>query len=172
MSYIPKSKEDFIRKMAAAGSLYASMNNLPLQAMLACACAESGFGTSKIYQMTGCPFNLQKPAEWSYPQCAIMKIDTVNKAGEKARPAPFCMANTLEEAGRLWCEWLLNWPNPSPRNTLLALRNDPKQFAANLFLVGFAEGKKANTEEFAKLIDECKLMEFDTKGVAADTWGL
>jgi hypothetical protein len=172
MAYIPNSKEDFIRKMAAAGSLYASMNDLPLQAMIACACEESGFGTSKIYLMTGCPFNLQKPAEWKYPQCTIMKIGTVNKAGEKAKPAPFCVANTLEDAGRLWCEWILNWPNKSPRDTLLALRKIPKQFAVNLFLVGFAEGKKANTEKFAKLIDDCKLMEFDTKGVAADTWGL
>jgi hypothetical protein len=101
-----------------------------------------------------------------------MKINTVNKVGEKPKPAAFCVANTLEEAGRLWCEWIMNWPNPSPRSTLLGLRNDPKQFAANLFLVGFVEGRKANTQKFAKLIDECKLREFDTKGVAADTWGL
>jgi hypothetical protein len=143
-----------------------------LQAMIACACVEGTFGTSQIYLQTGCPFNLQKPKEWKYPQCTTTTIKTNNFKNEKPKAATFCNANSLEDAGRLWCEWILNWPNKSPRDTLLALRKDPKQFAVNLHLVGFAEMKKENTAEFGKVIDQFKLMQFDTKGVAADTWGL
>ncbi|MBS1795130.1 MAG: hypothetical protein JSS81_14825 [Acidobacteria bacterium] len=158
--YIPKSPEDFIEKMAASGKPWADFYNYPLAAMIACACAESGFGTSGIYKLTGCPFNLQKPSHWQYPKCQIKYLKTVNKEGEDPKPSPFCCANNLNDAARLWCEWINYFPNAGPRKKLEGYRADAKLFAANLHLVVFAEGKAANTKKFGDLITERNLLRF------------
>jgi hypothetical protein len=150
VAFIPKSNEDFIETMAKQGSLHAFINDLPLPAMVACACGESRFGKSVIYNSTGCPFNLQKPKEWKYPECSIMKIGTINKIGEHAKPAPFCVALNLCDAGRLWCEWIMHWPNTKATDQVLAFRSNAKEFARNLHLVGFAEGKKENTAKICR----------------------
>jgi hypothetical protein len=168
MPFIPKTPQDFITAMAAAGAPSAAREDLPLPAMIACACLESGYGTSDIYLATGCPFNLQKPPEWAYPKCEIKYLPTVNKEGENPRPAPFCVAATLEEAGRLWCEWIKHWPNRSARDAVLSLSKQPALFASNLHLVGFAEAKKSKCEEFGKLIDKLGLLKYDARTVAKD----
>lgn len=171
-TYKPKNNQDFIETMAKEGCLWAYINDLPLPAMVACACGESGFGTSHIYIVTGCPFNLQKPKDWKYPECKIIPLQTINKQGEKPKLAPFCRADSLGDAARLWCEWILHWPNGRNRTLLLAYIGSPKEFARNLHLVGFAEGKRANTEKFAKLIDAHDLLKYDAKAMAKDIWGL
>jgi hypothetical protein len=159
-TYIPSSPDDFIAKMAEAGQANAILYRYPLPAMIACACGESGFGTSLIYKVTGCPFNLQKPPEWKYPMCKTIPLDTVNKPGEKAKPAPFCSAAHLGEAGRLWCEWIAYWPNKKARDALEALADDAIAFAAALHLVGFAASSKAATKKFGDLITERDLLRF------------
>jgi hypothetical protein len=66
----------------------------------------------------------------------------------------------------------MHWPNTKARDQVLAFRSNAKEFARNLHLVGFAEGKKENTAKFADLIDERNLLKYDTKSVAKEVWGL
>ena len=172
MVFHPESNQDFINAMARAGAHHAYKNNLPLPAMLGCACEESGFGTSPIYNLTGCPFNLQRPKDWTWPECVTMDRPTNNKEGEKAKPAPFCVAKDLAEAARLWCEWILHWPNKKPRDALLLFRDNPKEFARNLYLVGFAESSKAKTEKYVKVIEQNHLLDYDAVSVVEEEEGL
>lgn len=158
--FIPKSPEEFIEKLAVSAKPWTDKYNYPLAALIACACAESGFGTSSIYKITGCPFNLQKPSHWKYPKCRIRHLKTINKEGEEAKLSPFCCAESLRDAARLWCEWISYFPNPDPRAKLEGFRSDAKLFAANLHLVVFAEGKASKTKKFADLISERNLLRF------------
>lgn len=146
-------QEKFAKEMAKHGKTSADQYGYPLLAMVACACGESGFGTSSIFKRTGCPFNLQKPKEWEWPKCEIVMLSTVNKPGEDPKPAPFCKATTLGDAARLWCEWIAHWPNQNARQQLIATRGNPKAFAENLFLVGFANSNRSATKKFADLVD-------------------
>jgi hypothetical protein len=170
--YKPTSNQDFIETLAKEGALQAYINSLPLPALIACACGESAYGTSEIYTRTGCPFNLQKPREWKFPQCQTMPLDTINKDGERPKTATFCVATSLGDASRLWCEWVLHWPNPRVATLMQGFSGDAKEFARNLHLVCFAEGKKAKTERFAQLIDEHNLLQYDARAIAKEIYGL
>jgi hypothetical protein len=158
---LTKQQQEFIANMASAGSAKAAECGFPLSAMIACACGESAYGTSDIFNRTGCPFNLQKPADWEYPKCETEEQATVSKLNQKAAPVSFCKAKSLSDAARLWCEWISHWPNESNKNTLLTLRRDPKAFAENLFLVGFADSKKAATKAFGTILEQFELRRFD-----------
>ncbi len=159
-AFIPKNPEEFIEKMAVSGKPWTDQYNYPLAALIACACGESAFGTSKIYKLTGCPFNLQKPSHWKYPNCRIIHLKTINKEGEKPKLSPFCCAESLRDAARLWCEWIYYFPNTKKKVELEAFRNDAKLFASNLHLVVFAEAKKEKTQKFGDLITERNLLRF------------
>ena len=159
--YVPSGPDDFIKSMNVAGTDWAKRYRYPLSAMIACACVESGFGTSGIYKQTCCPFNLQKPSSWLYPQCTVRLIKTVNKPGEEARFTTFRVADDLYDSARLWCEWISHWPSGSARSTLESYRNDARRFAASLYIVGFANNSKAATQKFADLIDTKGLTRFD-----------
>jgi hypothetical protein len=159
--FLTQEKRKFIAAMARAGRQKAKEYNYPLSAMIACACGESGFGTSAIYKRTGSPFNLQKPADWEYPKCETEAHSTENKPGEAAKPAPFCKASSLNDASRLWCEWIAHHPREAARNQLLSLRDKPKDFAASLFLVNFANSSKVATKEFGVLLERFELQRFD-----------
>lgn len=166
--FLLKEQQKFIEDLAKAGKAKAKEFDLPLSSMIACACGESQFGKSTIYSRTGCPFNLQKPADWDYPKCEVMTNSTENKPGENAKPAPFCKAKDLADAARLWCEWIVHYSEvdgkptrEGARSQLLALRKDPKAFASNLYLVNFAASMKSRTEEFGKLLEQHELRRFD-----------
>jgi hypothetical protein len=166
--FLRKEQQQFIEDLANAGRARAKEFDLPLSSMIACGCGESTFGTSDIYKRTGCPFNLQKPADWDYPKCDVEAHSTENKPGEDAKPAPFCKATNLAEAARLWCEWIVHYSEVggkptrgSARSQLLALRKDPKAFASNLFLVNFAASIRSRTEEFGNLLEQHELRRFD-----------
>lgn len=159
--FLLKEQQQFIDDMAKAGKAKAKEFGYPLSAMIACACGESGFGTSAIFKRTKCPFNLQKPADWAYPKCEIEQHSTENKPGEVAKPAPFCKAKDLSDAARLWCEWIAHYPREAVRNQLLSFRADPKAFAENLFLVNFAASSKERTKKFGELLDQHELRRFD-----------
>lgn len=160
--YKPSSPEDFIQSMAVAGADVAARYDYPLPAMIGCACVESTFGTSPIYLLTGCPFNLQKPKDWKFPQCATRDLNTRNKKSDtKNKPAPFCVADNLMEAARLWCEWIYYWANPKAKAALEAQRKNPVLFASSLHLVGFAASDKAETAKFGAMIGEKNLMRFN-----------
>lgn len=149
----------------------AKANDLPPAAMVACAIGESG-GSSAIYKTTHCPFNLQKPAHFTWVHCNTVLIRTHTKtdsSGRSGQPmyAPFCTARGVTEAEwladatRIWCEWVLGWPNPGARAQLLAVRGMPEAFARNLPLVGFGEGDKRvqNGDTFARILRENNLVE-------------
>ena len=88
--FLTPDKKKFIEDLAKAGKAMAKQYGYPLSAMLACACSESGYGSSEIYKKTNCPFNLQRPAAWSYPNCETATSDTKGKFGSNdAQPAPF-----------------------------------------------------------------------------------
>lgn len=159
--FLLKEQQDFIVDMAKAGKAKAKEFGYPLSAMIACACGESRFGMSDIYKRTGCPFNLQKPADWAYPKCEVEQHGTENKPGEKAKPAPFCKAKDLGDAARLWCEWIAHYPRQAVRDQLLAHRLNPKAFAENLFLVNFAASIQERTKKFGELLDQHELRRFD-----------
>lgn len=166
--FLDKDKQAFCEKMAAAAVKAAKENDLPLSGMLACAMSESLWGTSDIFKQTGCPFNLQRPDDWVYPKCKTKPIGTKNKAGSDAvAPAAFCCADSLEDAARLFCEWVTHFgesakpPRTAGRDQLLKSRTKPKEFAENLFLVGFADSKKALTAEFGVVWEKFGLGRFD-----------
>ncbi len=159
--FLTGPKRRFIEEMARAGRQKAKEFGYPLSAMVACACGESGFGTSPIYRRTGSPFNLQKPPDWKYPKCETVTRDTVNVPNQAARPAPFCKAVSLADAARLWCEWIAHHPSEAARNQLLRLRHDPKAFASSLFLVNFANSSRAATAEFGRVWEQFELGRFD-----------
>lgn len=159
--FLLKEQQQFIDAMAKAGRAKAKEFGYPLSAMVACACGESGFGTSAIFKRTGSPFNLQKPAGWTYPKCEIEQHSTENKPGETAKPAPFCKAKDLGDAARLWCEWIAHYPKDNVREQLTSLRANPKAFAENLFLVNFAASSRERTKKFGELLEQHELRRFD-----------
>jgi len=148
--FLTPAKRKFAEDMAAAGRAKAKEAGFPLSAMVACACSEGAWGTSAIYKRTGCPFNLQKPADWEYPKCEIETNPTENKEGEKAKPAPFCKATSLSDAARLWCEWIAHYPRESARKQLIGFANSPKAFVEHLFLVGFADNQGGENQGVRK----------------------
>ena len=158
--YVPSDDDDFIESMGVGGAEMATVYGYPLPAMIACACIESAFGRSKIYQLTGCPFNLQKPSSWKYPDCTVRWLQTINKPDEKAKFSPFCVAEDLDDAARLWCEWIYFYPNGSAKKAIEAQVGQARQFAAELWRVGFAASSKTATKKFADLIDSKNLMRF------------
>jgi hypothetical protein len=166
--FLTKEKRKFAEDMAAAARKIAASNDLPLSGIVACACSESLWGESEIFGKTGSPFNLQKPGDWLYPKCETLDLGTKNKVGSDAvKPASFCKAKSLEDAARLFSEWVLHYgesskpPNTAGRDQLLKCRKDPKAFAEHLFLVGFADNNEAKTKEFGKLWEDFGLGKFD-----------
>jgi flagellum-specific peptidoglycan hydrolase FlgJ len=160
---LTSDKRRFIADLASAGYAVAKQYRFPLSAMLACGCAESGYGTGKIYRRTGNPFNLQKPANWGeYPKCTTEMNNTENHAGQKASASPFCVAPNLKEAARMFCEWIAYFPAQGRVQELRAVAWNPKQFAADLYKVGFADNKKDKTALFAVLWSQFELGRFDS----------
>ncbi len=162
-------QRQFIEDLAKAGKAAAKEYGYPLSAMLACACAESGYGTSDIYKATKCPFNLQRPDSWTYPKCETLTADTKGKFGSNdAQPAPFCIAKDLADAARLWCEWIAYYPGSDGKQALnsgnsgvVSLRGNPRAFAINLYKVAFADSKSSETAKYGERWDQCELARFD-----------
>lgn len=154
-------KPKFIKDLAHEGSANAKKFGFPLSAMLACACCESGFGTSPIFKRTRNPFNLQKPQKWEYPKCTTEVNDTVNKEGEHSKPSPFCIATSLSDAVREFCEWIDHYPDAAKRQLMRSLANNPKEFAVNLYQVAFANSKKDRTTEYGVVWKDYELGRFD-----------
>ena len=163
--------QEFIDALIDSGGPVAKANDLPVAAMVACAVGESG-GTSDIYNMTHCPFNMQRPDHYVWVHCQTKLIRTSTKTdslGRNQQPkyAPFCVAQGsdqsvwLADAVRIWCEWVLGWPNPPARAQLLAVRHNPEAFARSLPLVGFGEADKAglNGGRFVSALREHNLVE-------------
>ena len=48
-------QEAFLQKLASGGAAEARRNNLPVSAMLACACQETSFGTHGVFLQTNNP---------------------------------------------------------------------------------------------------------------------
>jgi hypothetical protein len=127
-------------------------------ALVACGCLESGFGTSAITKLTKCPFNLQRPKDWKYPRCDLYPIKTFKDRENKIPTiATFCKATDLADATRLFCEWVVYYPNQKLSGQLMAVKSDAKAFAKRLPSVGFgvalaATGKNPG-EEYKNFID-------------------
>ncbi len=161
---------DFFDELAMLGGPVARQHNLPVPAMLACAAVESGFGTSKIFRLTGCPFNLQKPKEWKFPVCATIPLNTVALTGAKPVKVPFCTASGWADAVRLWCEWIENWPYHPNRARVLRFRADAENFTLNLPYVGFGDQPKdpaersaaylRNGQKYLKMVRDFSLMSY------------
>lgn len=162
----------FIDTMIYACAEVASTNNLPLAAMIACAVVESAYGTSSIYWKTGCPFNLQRPSWYTWVHCQTVSIKTCVKTDASGKcigwaTAPFCYAEGndeetwLADAGRLWCEWVLGWPQPATRKAVLAMRDKPADFARSLPRLGFGEATKRiqNGQRFEAALRQHALVE-------------
>jgi len=162
----------FIDVMIYSCADAARANNLPLAAMIACAVVESGYGTSKIYNATGVPFNLQKPSSYSHVHCDTVTFRTCVKTDAAGKCigwayASFCYAAGehefawLRDAARIWCEWVLGWPNVTNRNNVLSWRNRPTDFARYLPFLGFGEFSKRtqNGESFVQALRKHALFE-------------
>lgn len=148
----------FISDLAIQGAAYAIQYDLPIAAMVACGCLESGYGTSALYISTKCPFNLQKPTEYRFPLCPTIPVITY-KDREKTQKVvvPMCVAKDLNDAARLWCEWIIHYPNVGARRQLLLFRNDARRFASQLPLVGFGVARRTGGrpgDEYAKAFDD------------------
>jgi len=52
-------------------------------------------------------------------------LGTINKPGEKAKPAPFVPPRISARRVGFWCEWIAYWPNKKARDALEALATTP-----------------------------------------------
>ena len=161
----------FMDTLIVFGGPVAKTNDLPTSAMVACGIVESGYGritkddgTETIYKRTGCPFNLQRPSWYAWVKCNTISIRTctATKVTDGKREciewkiAPFCVASgndegeRLADSARLWCEWILGWPQKAVRDKMLSLRHKPEEFTLNLPSVGFGEASKhaENSQKF------------------------
>jgi hypothetical protein len=95
-AYLELSKKAFAYNLAAKGRRYMDVYQFPVEAMVACGCLESGWGTSPIYLATNCPFNLQRPANWEWPHCDVYTSGTAgDRAGKQKYITTFCKAIDL-----------------------------------------------------------------------------
>jgi len=159
MPTLTADQQTFVRQMVVEGVPVALANMLPPSALLACACAESGFGTSAIFRKTGCPFNLQKPDHYTWIKCGVIKLPTIGSdADKKVVWVNFCKTKTLAEAAQVWCDWITNWPYKPNRERILKQRLNGDGFTRTLPWVGFGtqteECRKKNAEDFAKVRTE------------------
>jgi hypothetical protein len=167
----PQERQSFIEALVRWGSPVTQRNGLPAAAMVACGLVESGYGISDIYMQTHCPFNLQKPRWYHWVRCATVNLRTNTRTDAAGRPtqamlAPFCAAEgtsegeRLADAARIWCEWVLGWPQPGVRARLLKMKHDPELFTQHLPLVGFGEADKAkrNGAVFLSVLREYALV--------------
>ena len=159
--FLLAEQKQFLRDLAREGKPVAAEFGFPLSAILACAAAESRFGMSDIYKTTKCPFNLQKPEGWVHPECKTQDLPTVNKEGAKAQPAPFCVANNLGHATRLFCEWVKYYPADKMTNPVAGMKGNPKLFAEKLYLVGFADNRADRTIEYGKIWENYQFARYD-----------
>lgn len=151
----------FLFHLNEAGGKTAYDADLPVPAMLACAAAESGWGTSTIFKKTGCHFNLQKPSWYNWMKCKTIKMQTDGLGNGSLVWADFCVADTVEESVGLWCTWILNYPNESHRKEVLAARHSPRDFCAKLPRVGFGpqntKAWAATAAGYLKVYDQFQL---------------
>lgn len=159
MPSLTADQQLFVRALIVEGVPVALKNLLPPSALLACACAESGFGTAPIYLKTGCPFNLQKPRHYTWITCETIRLETIgSNVDKKTVWVDFCKTKTLAEAAQVWCDWILNWPYKPNRARILKQRLNGDGFARTLPWVGFGtqteEWRKKNGEEFARVRTE------------------
>lgn len=66
----------------------------------------------------------------------------------------------LADSARIWCEWILGWPEKKVRDTMLRLRDNPKEFTRNLPSVGFGEASKRvqNGQKFVNALQRHNLV--------------
>ena len=108
---------------------------------------------------TGCPFNLQKPADWEWPKWpTLVSITGSDRPGGHHVTAPFCIANDLGDAARIFCEWIIHFRNVGNRRRLLSFSSNAREFARNLPLVGFGApppGQPPGSQgaEYARMVD-------------------
>ena len=184
----PEQREAFIKEWNGGGAGVARSNNLPVSAMLACACFESGYGNpidrktgkASIFSATGNPFNLQKWPAITYPKTEkiIWRDTEVKSASGQVLRAPFNCAKSVPDAVRQWCERILHYgevdgppqtqfknqaclhpESVDARKKLLALRYSPAEFAGNLNLVGF--GEKGKDKGYRDTLEINNLTRFD-----------
>jgi hypothetical protein len=149
-------QQAFVRRLVVEAVPVALANLLPPSALLACACAESGYGTSKIFGKTGCPFNLQKPDHYTWIKCDVIKLETIgSNADKKTVWVNFCKTKSLAEAAQVWCDWIKHWPYKPNRDRIMKYCFNGDGFARTLPWVGFGtqteEWRKKNGEDFAKV---------------------
>ncbi len=147
-------QQKFVADLLEQGAPVARSYLLPVSAMLACAGAECSFGEGSIFEKTGCPFNLQKPKLFTWIKCETILLNTINKPGEAAKPAPFCKTKTLAEAADVWCSWIVNWPYKPNRERILKYRFSGEDFTRLLPIVGFAANDIAKGEDYVKVRTE------------------
>jgi hypothetical protein len=158
---LTKDQTDFIVSLAAMGVWSTRSYDLPVAGMVACACSETSFGTRGAYLTTGCPFNLQKPSNWIWPKCEVVTGSTNSSRVPLSATrviAPFCIAKDLGDAARIFCEWIVYFPNKGARDQVLAHRSNAKEFARNLPKVAFGAplpGKPPGSQgdEYAAMVD-------------------
>jgi hypothetical protein len=153
-------QRDFIVSLATMGCFYTNKYHFPVAAMVACGCLESGYGTSHHYIATHCPFNLQKPANWIYPQCPVTppRETFKDREGTQKTRVQFCIATDLGDSARLFCEWIAYWPDKNVSIQLKAVGNNAIEFARRLPRVGFGTslkaGGKSPGDEYVRAVTE------------------
>jgi hypothetical protein len=136
-SQVSDQQYKFLFRLNEEGGKVAYDNDLPVPAMLACAAAECGWGASKIFEASGCHFNLQKPAWYTWMKCKTIKRKTDGLGNGTLVWVDFCAADTWAESVGLWCTWILNYPNEKLRKEVLSFRHSPRDFCLRLPKVGF-----------------------------------
>jgi hypothetical protein len=147
---VSDAKYRFLFRLNEEGGKVAYNNDLPVPAMLACAAAECAWGTSPIFQATGCRFNLQKPATYTWMDCKRIKRKTDGLGNGTLVTVDFCVADDWADSVRLWCVWILNYPNVKLRNEVLSYRKSPRDFCLRLPKVGFGPQSSAAWAATAK----------------------
>jgi hypothetical protein len=146
----------FVLALANEGSHFADQYKFPIAAVVACGFLESRWGTSEIFKLTNCPFNLQRPSNWQFPKCDLVKLPTFKDRAKTQRVfATFCKAVDLRDSVRLFCEWIDHYPLIPARTRMIAAASSAHEFAKNLPLVGFGASLGGTNPgiEYAKACD-------------------
>jgi hypothetical protein len=175
MYYLTPEKRVFLAHLILEGVPRVKQNQLSPAAMVACAAVESGWGTSEYYkgstkqEATNCPFNLQKFQNdgWDYPRnkagtdvCRLIPANPTDNAG--GHPSTFlCCAEAhswgspdLDDAARLWCEWIIYNKNKGAAGNLRSLKGNPTEFTRHLVDVNFGVGNSDSPETRRRKADD------------------
>jgi hypothetical protein len=162
----PPSKDEFIRKLLAAGKPIAQKYKLPPSIMVAQAILESNAGASDLALLENVLYGITKRQElsngkepdWYSAGKTIAFHKTVAVAGQGPVMDRFCAANSYEQAVEIWAQYVTGHPRSKQRQGLFKERpwseSDRRAIADLMPALMFGKGHTNYPQLLMKVIAE------------------